>query len=356
MKIAIFTARLVYGGGEKVQNWVAHKLVDSGIEVAYFAPKVDEDYIKKLNQIQLKDKVSVVEFPHHIKKRHPLQFVSSMKKLYRENNIDAILIFGGSLLEQLAARRCGVKVILAERCNPGWRSLPSRILKQLQYRIADGYIFQTQEQSECYSNYAQSHCAIILNPIIDQPLLKEVPLRKEIVTVGRLSAEKNIKGLINAFALFHLKHSDYHLIIYGSGSQREELNNLIDDCKITESVEIIEGKTNITELIQGASLFVFNSTNEGMPNALVEAMSVGLACISADCPIYGPRALINNGENGILVPVYDDQALYNKMCEVIENPDLANKLRKNAIAIRETLKPSKIANQWVEQITKIIST
>lgn len=356
MKIAIFTARLIYGGGEKVQNWVAHRLIDSGMEVAYFAPKVDDDYYKKLAQLNLEDKVSVVEFPHYIKKRHPLRFISSMKKLYRDNNIDAILIFGGSLLEQIAARRCGLKVILAERCNPGWRNLPSRILKQLQYRIADGYVFQTKEQSECYSKYAQTHCAIILNPIIDQPILKEVPLRKEIVTVGRLSPEKNIKGVINAFVLFHLKHPDYRLIIYGSGSQKEELRNLIFDCKITKSVEIIEGKTNITELIQGASLFVFNSTNEGMPNALVEAMSVGLASISADCPIFGPRAIINNGENGILVPVCDDQALYNKMCEVIENPELANKMRKNALKIRESLNPDKIASQWVNQIKNIIGS
>ena len=348
MKVAIFTARLIYGGGEKVQNWVARQLIEAGIQVAYFAPTVDEEYLQKLQKLDLFGKVEPVQYPHRIKARHPFRFTKEMRRLYREHGIDAILIFGGSFWEEWAARQMGVKVILAERSNPGWRKWPNRLLKQIQFRLGDGYVFQTCEQSQCYSKFAQNHCAIILNPIIDEFPLSSVPIRKEIVTVGRLSEVKNIPGILSAFARFRSSHPDYKLVVYGSGPQEQTIREVIAERHLEGAVEIIKNKTNIPELIEGAALFVFNSTNEGMPNALVEAMSVGLACISTDCPIYGPRALINDGENGALIPVNDDNALYNKMCEIIDNEELANKYRKNAILIREKLKQEKIAKQWID--------
>ena len=356
MKIAIFTARLIYGGGEKVQNWLAHQLLDAGFEIIYFAPVVDISYVEKLKEIGLYGRVDAIEYPWTIKRRHPFRFFREMKRLYSSMQLDAILIFGGSLLEEIAARSTGVKVILAERCNPTWRNLPSRILKQIQYGLGDGFIFQTKEQAECYSRYAQNNCAIILNPIIEERPKPTGTNRKEIVTVGRLSPEKNIIGIINAFARFRETHDGYKLVIYGDGPQEDAILRIIRQKALETFVEIIKGRTNISELIEGASLFVLNSTNEGMPNALVEAMSVGLPCISADCPIYGPRALIDNGKNGILIPINDDNALYKAMCRIIDNPILANQMSINALHIREKLNQKVIARMWVSQITKIIQS
>ena len=353
MRIAFFTARLIYGGGEKVNNWLAQKCVEAGFEIVHFTPRYDDVYRRNLALVGLDNLVEVVEYPHSIKKRHPIRFTMEMIRLYKIARIDAILMFGGSFLEEWAAKKLGIKVILAERCNPKWRKLPSRILKLLQYKLGDCFVFQTPEQAKCYSKYAQNHCIIVPNPIIGNLPLPTVPLRKEIVTVGRLSGEKNPVGVIDAFGKFHDNHKDYKLIMYGSGPLESQLRKKIDQLSLAAHVEIIQGKANIPELIEGASLFVSNSVNEGIPNALIEAMSMGIACISTDCPIYGPRILIRNGENGILIPVGDTEALYQRMCEVVDNQSLMDKLRTNSVKIRETLDENKIFSKWCELLMNL---
>lgn len=354
MKIAFFTARLIYGGGEKVHNWLAHQLINAGIEIVYLTPVLDDNYIEKLKKIELEGKVETVRFPFEIKKSHPFKYLRLMKELYRTHGVDAILIFGGSLIEEIAARQIGVKVILSERSNPGWRSLPSQLLKKLQYSIANGYVFQTKEQANCYNFCLRNNYEIILNPVIDNLPIPITLRRKEIVTVGRLSEEKNIFGVLNAYMKFYKTHQDYKLLIYGSGPLENAIYEFVNENHLSQAVSIIKGKSNIVELINGASLFVFNSTNEGMPNALIEAMCMGLPCISSDCPIYGPRALISDGENGLLIPVKDDDALYEKMCLVIDNPTLAEKIGNEAIKTREKLDQMKIANKWVGFVKRII--
>lgn len=355
MKIAFFTARLIYGGGEKVQNWLAHQLISAGIEIVYFTPVLDDNYVEKLKIIGLEGKVEAVSYPFEIKKSHPFKYLRLMKDLYRAQCIDVILIFGGSLLEEIAARRIGVKVILAERSNPGWRSFPSQMLKKIQYSIADGYVFQTIEQANYYHFCLHNNYEIILNPVIDNLPNPISTRRKEIVTVGRLSEEKNIFGILNAYKKFYKTHQDYKLVIYGSGPLEDDICEFVNENNLQNAVLIMKGKTNIVELINGASLFVFNSTNEGMPNALIEAMCMGIPCISSDCPIYGPRALIKDGENGFLVPVKDDDALFEKMCLVVDNPSLAAKIGKEAIKTRERLNQNIIAKKWIGFLEGIIN-
>ena len=354
MKLALFNTRVIYGGGEKVLNWVALQLINEGIEVLFLAPNIDENYITKLKEVNLYGKVSTSQYPHHLKHKHPIAYCNAISTIYKEHHVDAILIFGGSLLEEIIARSMGLKVILSERCNPHWRKIPSRILKKIQYWFGSGFVFQTKEQAMCYSKYARKNCEIILNPIIEMPTISAFNKRKEIVTVGRLSKEKNVEGIIKAFNKLHIAYPDYKLIIYGNGPQEQNIRNLIKSLNLYDSIEIIQGKTNITDLIQGASLFVLNSTNEGMPNALVEAMSIGLPCISTDCPIYGPRALIEDGVNGFLVPVNDTESLYNKMLKVLEKPELASFIAANALKIRQTLDPAVISKKWINFILKIV--
>lgn len=354
MKIGIFTARLIYGGGEKVQNWLAHQILDAGDEVVYLTPEINDSYNEKLSKIGLLGKVDVCQYPLYLKKKRPFRFLKSMREIYEKHALDAIVIFGGSLMEEIAARQVGVKVILAERSNPKWRSIPSQMLKKIQYMFGDGYVFQTEEQAECYRLSVRNNYTVILNPIIDELPEPTTTIRKEIVTVGRLSTEKNVLGTLNAFQRFYQTHKDFKLILYGSGPLEDEINKRVEEMGLQNIVSIVKGKTNIAELINGASLFVFNSTNEGMPNALIEAMSVGLPCISSDCPIYGPRALIKDGVNGFLIPVNDDAALYEKMCKVIDNQFLSSNIRTEAIKIRGRLNKETIAAEWLDYFSEII--
>lgn len=352
MNILFLAERIVYGGGEKVRNWLARQLAASGYHVYYATPHKSTLYIEQMKEVGLLGKVEVVEYPFAIKKKRPLSYTKAIKRLYADYQIDLLIIFGGSLVEQLVARKCHVKILLSERCDPSSRKFLSRVLKQIQYRFADKYVFQTPEASKCYGNRVYHKSVVIPNPIIDkvpEPIVEN--LRKEVVTAGRLSEEKNQKMLISAFSKFHQIHPEYKLVIYGSGPLKDNLYSLIEELKLQDTVSIISGKTNISELINGAELFVLPSNTEGMPNALIEAMSVGLLCITTDCPIYGPRMLVQQGINGYLVPVDDSENLYKQMCIAVDNPD-GNLIRKEAIRIRERLASATIYSQWRQIINK----
>ena len=337
-----------------MRNWLSRELVKAGHHVVYASPKLDDDYYSAIDKSGLKDVVDVLEYPFHLKKRRPVRYWKAISNLFKEKKIDLLIIFGGSLVEQVIARLLGIKILLSERCDPASRPFLSRVLKQIQYRVADGYVFQTPEASHCYGRRAHKLSIVIPNPIID--ILPEPQfdnLRKEIVTVGRLSPEKNQKVLIEAFELLHRSYPDYKLIIYGSGPLQDTLASQIDLLRLNDVVDIIGGRTNISELIKGAELFVLPSNTEGMPNALIEAMSMGLLCISTDCPIYGPRLLVEDGINAFLVPVGDVDALSERMIQAIKFREQFNQVRKKAIEIRSRLAPEKIANRWLAYIDTI---
>src|SRR5699024_7366265 len=103
------------------------------------------------------------------------------------------------------------------------------------------------------------------------------------------------------------KHPNYDLIIYGEGNEREELESLIRRLNLINRVYLPGSTQDVLEKIKDASVFAFSSNFEGMPNALIEAMALGLPVISTDCPSGGPRELINHGVNGLLTPVKDKE-------------------------------------------------
>lgn len=351
MKIMFYAGLIIYGGGEKVRNWLVDKLIESGHSVVYATSKISDEYYEDLKKVGLYNKVQVVEYPYYLKKKAPVSYYRAIESLYLDNEIDLLMIFGGSLIEQVVARKLGLKIILSERCEPASRPILGQILKQIQYRVADGYVFQTPEAAQCYGKRAVRISKIIPNPIIDklgEPQFDN--LRKEIVSVGRLSNEKNQKDLISAFSMFSKTHPDYCLKLYGSGPLKEELEQQISSLELDGKVDIISGKTNISELIRGAELFVLNSNTEGMPNALIEAMSMGILSISTDCPIYGPRMLVQHGVNAYLTPLHNPAKLADLMSTALDDFSKADRIRHEAVKIRERLEANKIFSLWLNYI------
>lgn len=353
MNILIYGSRIIYGGGEKVLNWLANELLKDGHTVFFSTPHNDDGYQKKLDIVGLSGRVKIVEYPFHIKYRKPFRYFKHWLNIFKNNNIDVFVIFGGSLYEQIAARVVNTKILLSERVDPTSRPFLSRLLKQIQYRFSDGYVFQTKEAAECYGKRAVRLGTIIPNPIIDNLPDPISPNRKEVVSVGRLSPQKNQRLLLDAFSIFHKVYPDYKLVIYGSGPLRDELICHAKDIGIEPVFTIVEGERNIAELINGSELFVLSSLYEGMPNALIEAMAMGIVCISTDCPIYGPRMLVENGVNAFLVPLNDAEQLAQKMIEAMTCDSEA--VRSEAIKIRERLSSQRIAKSWIDYFHRLVS-
>ncbi len=250
------------------------------------------------------------------------------------------------------------KTVGAERNNP-YKYFSGRILsivKRICAFLSDGYIFQTKAASEYFLPSVQKKGAVIPNAVFN-PLVNEIEptdqKQKIIYSVGRFVKEKRFDCLIDAFDIVSRKHPDYKLIIFGEGKLRDELEHRIDVLSLTDKVLLPGNNPEALRFISKGSVYVLCSEFEGMPNALMEAMAVGVPCVSARCQM-GPEELIENGENGLLVSdCCSPEELADGILKVIENPELSQTLSSNSIKIKETHSLSNITDQWIDYLQSI---
>lgn len=262
-----------------------------------------------------------------------------------------------SFIVLLLKKRNKIPTIISVRNDPK-KEYESRIYYKLMKKLyprADGVVFQTEDAKEYFNEIINCDTEIIPNPINPEFIIEPFQgIRKEIiVSVGRLQEQKNQKLLIEAFSKLPKKYDNYKLIIYGEGDLREELKNYIQLLNLSDRVFLPGVTKNIKEKLYDASLFVLSSAYEGMPNALMEAMTMGLPVISTNCPCGGPKFLIDNDNNGILVELNDTKALRDAMIRVLSDKKFANKLSRNASKIKDNLSPDKINLRWYNYIVKI---
>lgn len=251
-----------------------------------------------------------------------------------------------------------IPVILSERADPKreyHNIIIFTIMKKL-FKYADGFVFQTEEAEHFYSGIINCKTEVIANPINESFLNHKLPAirRKVVVSCGRLEEQKNYKLLISSFAKVVEDYPDYSLEIYGEGSKKDELIEYAEELGVGNKVHIMGRVKEIVDKIIDAGLFVLSSDYEGMPNALMEAMALGIPCISTDCPVGGPKALIKNGHNGILVDVGNEEELSNKMVEIISNTRIAIKLSRNEIDSVKEYSVEKIAAKWKAFVQSVL--
>lgn len=213
-------------------------------------------------------------------------------------------------------------------------------------------------QKKCFSAKVQKHSWIIPNPMSERiPLpYKGAERKNKIVAVGRLEEEKNHMLLLDAFQCFAKEYPEYELIIYGSGVLLPQLENKAELLGISDKVVFAGFVKGVLEEIADAKMYVLSSDYEGMSNSLLEAMGIGMPVISTDCPIGGSAMLIEDGENGLLVPVGNVMALSNAMKQIVANPELTEKLSKNAARCREKYSVDKICEQWLEVLNYSVTS
>ena len=176
--------------------------------------------------------------------------------------------------------------------------------------------------------------------------------RKEIVTVGRIDKNKNQHMMVEAFAPLAKNFPEWTMAFYGDGEERANLEKRVQELGLSDRIIFKGTQSDIPEKIEGSSIFVLPSKQEGMPNALIEAMVLGIASISTDCPCGGPRDLITHEEDRILIPVDDTQGLTRELKRLMEDEKLREKLGKNAVQLKEKVMPQRLNAQWEEYLKK----
>jgi glycosyltransferase involved in cell wall biosynthesis len=172
------------------------------------------------------------------------------------------------------------------------------------------------------------------------------------VTLGRLSAEKQFDYLLRAFERCGSRHPEWSLQIIGEGPERQSLEALAADLGIGRRVRFPGIVQDPEAILCNADLFVLTSRYEGFPNALVEAMACGLAVLSFDCP-SGPNEIIRHGVDGVLVPAQDLDALAGSMDRLMGDDAERTRLGARALEVADRFDVERIMSMWEDVIEEV---
>lgn len=356
MKILFYIGNLRKGGAERVVATLSNKLVEKNevIIITTTDEKVEYSLDKSIKLFSLKN------FDGN---KNPLVkniiYLKRLKDYIKEIDPDIILGFLPEPSYRLLILKPFIKfpVIISDRNDPKieYASLKSRTIMKFLYKRADGFVFQTDEARDYFCKKIQDKSIVIANPVDDRFLkTKYVGYKStEFINVGRLNEQKNQILLIESFKDVIKKYPNYKLLIYGEGSLKNELSMYIKDNKLNNNVKLCGNVDDIENILKDKKGFILSSKYEGMPNALMEAMAVGVPCISTDCPCGEPRELIKNNINGLLVKSNDKNELVSAMYKIIENDKMCKKIAMSAKKNMNNYSCDKIVSKWFEFMKEV---
>lgn len=360
MRIAFCLGGLNKGGAERVVSNLANYMAKDN-EIIIIITKLDKI------EYELDEKVKVFVLDNNSNNKiniiRNIKILIKMKKILINNNTDVAIAFLQEpiarllFLKKFNRKIRKIKTIISMRIDPNhaFNSFKNRLSLSL-YNMADGIVFQTEEAKQFFNKRIQKKGIIIPNAInpIFYDLRKKTKRKNVLVSVGRLTKQKNYPMLINAFSIVSKRYKDYTLEIFGDGVLKQELQNLIDSLDLKNKILLRGNVKNIKDEIYNARLFILSSDYEGLSNALMESLALGIPTISTDSDGGGAKMLIKDGINGILVPKDDYRYLATKISDLLDDENLSNKLSMNAIESMKKYNPKKINKEWSNYINDVI--
>jgi len=223
-----------------------------------------------------------------------------------------------------------------------------KIARKLASRLATRIVTLTDRDTDLYHKYFNPRGTVTTIPnIVFPPEMTERFRKQEILALGRLVPQKGYDLLLEAWSLANKRLPDWFLRIVGEGAMLEELKELAKKFKIGHCVVFDSFSEFPFMLYSECGIFVLSSRFEGLPFVLIEAMICGAPCISFDCP-NGPREVINNGVNGLLVPSENVTALADTIVKLAKNQEMRQHLGENARKIAKFYSKETIADRWIQ--------
>ncbi|MEO6388430.1 MAG: glycosyltransferase family 4 protein [Croceibacterium sp.] len=364
MRILFLVSSMEGGGAERVAALLCNRWVEIGHEVilmptfsgrngnAYpLAPQVNLRYLTDLTTTPIMQ----TSFGRLFALRRAIATIAPDIVLSFLTNVNVAAI--------LAADK--TPVVVSERVYPPLMKL-SRFWEWMRlatYRNADRVVMQTQEGIQWLERAIPgAHGAIIGNPLV-MPLPEGEPIvepalyadgsRKILLGVGRLSQQKNFALLISAFARIAPKFPSWQLVLVGEGEDRGELEALVEQLGLVNSVKLVGRVGNMSDWYRSAEAFALTSRVEGLPNALLEALAFAVPSLSLDCS-SGPADLMAGADNCILLPA---DANVDQLAEGLR--DLLSRdwkrTAETGAGTRAKYDISKIAADWLNLFEQVLA-
>ena len=349
-EVFIVIAALGAGGAERVAAWLAEHLVATGARVTIVAFDRPDDAIyhafsSELRFVRLgiaaKRKTGLV--PPVVRR------MAALRRLVADRRPDLVvsMLTKINVVTLCATLGMAVPVVACERNNPArqpahwlWKAVLGGA-----YRRATAIVCQTRASIACIPPASRKRVRVIPNPVL--PAIEEArqPAPMTIAGVGRLEAQKGFDLLIDAFAAVAPTHPGWTLDIWGTGPDEAALRTRCDARDIADRVSFRGLSERPGGWIAETGVFVLSSRYEGFPNVLGEAMAAGLPVIAADCD-FGPRELVRDGADGLLVAAEDSAALAGALDRLLDDAALRARLSAVAPRVATRFAPQRVAAEW----------
>ena len=282
--------------------------------------------------------------------RSNLRRVRVLRGAIRASKPDLVLAFmtDSNVLAILASLGLRVPVVVEEHIYSAWppMPLPWRMVRLATYPLASSVVALTPPALATLGLARGRRGRVVPNPVMPPPPGQRGPADPPvIVAIGRLVPQKGYDLMLRAFARVAAAHPTWSLEIWGEGPERATLEAMRNTLGLADRVRFPGRTREPYDVLRRASLFVMSSRREGFPTVLGEAMACGLPVISFDCP-SGPRELIRDGVDGLLVPPDDVEALAAAMTRLIDDRTLAEALAARAAEVVERFALSAVLADW----------
>ena len=363
MKITFVTATLTSGGSERVMSIVANKMQERGYEVEIICLN-DQIVFYPINEGIKITHVEVEAGTKSLPKK-----LWWFRKYIQKTQPDVVIAFMVSVytVTLLALMGVDIPVISSVRNDPAYSNLRKKITRKLLLPRSAHVVVQTQQIKEFFSKNIQKKTTVIYNPVNERVFetsydndndddnsglrIKDERLNR-IISVGRLYPQKDQKMMIEAFAKVSERFPDWKLVVFGEGPEREALESLVERLKIKDKVLLPGRSENIIDELKKSKIFCLSSVYEGMSNALVEAICVGLPIVTTK--VSGTEELIKDGENGFIVNVGDKEAMAKALIKIIEDENLRQKFAEKNKAQAVKFETNAIVDQWEELVNSVV--
>ena len=349
MRITFVTDTLQAGGAERVISILANKMQERGYEVEIICLRMHKVFYELNPSIKLtfaEDYVNGGMFKRmmwlrkYVKEQKPSVVIAFM-----------IAVYATTLLSLIGSK---IPVIVSERIDPRKTKKWKNVLRYVVMPLIQHMVVQTEDIKSYFPAFIQKKTSIIYNPVTEKVFDRTsfVAKKKRLINIGRLYEQKNQKMLIDAFCKVKEHFSEYELGIFGEGPLEKELQDYIKAKGLTGSVKLMGKSTEIVKELKASEVFCLSSDYEGMSNAMIEAVCLGLPIVTTD--ISGAKDVIVNGENGYIVNVNDAVGFANGILKILSNEELKKQMERNNLAKAEMFRTDTIVNSWIELINKMV--